>query len=228
MNQPGELTINFIHKSLLSWFKIAGRKFPWRETRNPYKILIAEKLLQQTSTRPTLIEAYNGLTKRYPVVGDLAGADIEDILHFVQPLGFHYRAAELVKLAKTIQDKHCGSIPADIDQLMKLPGVGDYIARAILCFGFGEDVPIVDTNVARILYRLFNFPGKMPANPARKKSLIKLAGWLIPKGEAREFNLAVLDLGALVCKSHRPKCFDCPLSSICKSAFRMGENNDRT
>lgn len=216
MNQFDESIPGIIRASLLSWYKIAGRGFPWRETRNPYKILVAEKLLQQTLTRPTLVEAYTQLTERYPVISDLASAEIENVLQFVQPLGLHYRAAELVNLAKVIEEKYSGVIPADINKLMNLPGIGDYTARAILCFGFDEDVPIADTNVARILYRVFDLPGKMPTNPARKKNLIDLAGLLIPSGKAREFNFSLLDLGALICKSQLPICSECPISSVCK------------
>jgi len=97
---------------------------------------------------------------------------------------------------------------------MDLPGIGDYSARATLCFAFGQQVPIVDTNVARILYRLFSIPGKFPSNPARKRPLISLALNLMPEGIARYFNFAMLDLGSLVCKSGKPDCLSCPLLSM--------------
>jgi A/G-specific adenine glycosylase len=99
--------------------------------------------------------------------------------------------------------------------LIALPGVGDYSARAVLSFAFGEDVPIVDTNVARFLYRLCGLPGPMPANPARKRSLIELAGELVPAGRAKEFNLAILDLCAQICRPKNPLCTDCPVNLYC-------------
>lgn len=215
MNEPDELLIFNIQEGLFAWFEVSGRSFPWRETKDPYKILIAEKLLQKTSVRPYLVEAYIEIIGKYPTINDLAEAKVEDVLNLVKPLGLHYRAKELINLAQVIQIEHCGIIPRDIESLLRLPGVGDYTARALLCFGFGEDVPIVDTNVARILHRLFDLPGKLSSNPARKKSLIEMAGRLIPQEGARDFNFAVLDLGALLCISTNPLCGDCPLSSFC-------------
>ena len=204
-----------IQTRILSWFHDHGRQFPWRQARDPYAILLAEKLLQQTSVRQDLLDAYRALLDRYPTPEELAVANVAQIRPVIQPLGFHYRAEELVALAKSIVQKHAGRIPQDLKSLLALPGVGDYTARAVLCFAFGEDVPIVDTNVARILYRLFGLPGPMPANPARKGALIELAQSLIPAGRSRDFNFAVLDLGALVCKPTSPVCAKCPLAPLC-------------
>ena len=108
-----------------------------------------------------------------------------------------------------------GVIPSELNQLMELPGIGDYMSRALLCFAFGKDTPIVDTNVARILYRLFDIKGEFPQNPARKRDLLETANRLVPDGKSREFNLAMLDLGALICQSRKPKCGTCPLSTNC-------------
>ncbi len=215
MNEPDELLISNIQEGLIAWFEVSGRSFPWRETKDPYNILIAEKLLQQTSVRPYLVEVYIEIISRYPTINDLAVAEVADVLNLIQPLGLYYRASELVGLAQAIQEEHNGIIPQDIEHLLRLPGIGDYTARALLCFAFSEDVPIVDTNVARILHRLFDLPEKLSSNPARKKSLIEMAGRLIPKNGARDFNFAVLDLGALLCTSMNPICYDCPLSSLC-------------
>jgi len=216
MSDLAEPDVLEIQTRLLDWFRISGRQFPWRRTCDPYAVLLAEKLLQQTSVRESLVQAYNDLLTAYPTPAALAEADWNDIRVTIHPLGLHYRAQELVELAREISEKHGGCIPQDLKSLLALPGVGDYIARAELCFAFGQDVPIVDTNVARILYRLFGLPGPMPANPARKRSLIELAGSLLPTGQSREFNLAMLDLGALICKVPAPECNLCPLSSICE------------
>ena len=215
MHDVKDLKLQGIQAGLLDWFRDYGRAFPWRQTRNPYKILLAEKLLQQTSVRQDLVEAYQDLVTTYPTFRELAEADVDNILSKIQSLGLHYRAQEIVTLAKEICHRHNGEIPQDFKSLMALPGVGDYTARAVLCFAFGQDVPVVDTNVARILYRLFGLPGVMPANPARKRSLIELAGTLMQKDKARELNLAIIDLGALVCKSSRPYCTECPLQKLC-------------
>ena len=216
MSDLSKLYVLKIQTCLLDWFRLSGRQFPWRQTHDPYAMLLAEKLLQQTVVREGVVRAYNNLLAAYPTPAALVEADVENIRAMIQPLGLYYRAQELVALAREISEKYDGHVPQDFKSLMALPGVGDYIARAVLCFAFGQDVPIVDTNVARILYRLFRLPGPIPANPARKRSLIDLAASLLPDGQSREFNLAILDFGALVCKPHAPECDLCPLSSICE------------
>ena len=226
MNGPYGHSIKQIQQDLLSWFEISGRSFPWRNTNDPYKILVAEKLLQQTSVRPDPIKAYEDLIGRYPTNKHLAAANVEVLHKFIQSLGLHYRATELVKLAQVIQERHSGVIPSDLEHLMQLPGVGDYISRALLCFAFCIDVPVVDTNVARILYRLFGIQGKFPQNPSRNKILLNLAASMIPNGMSRNFNLALLDLGALVCQSKEPICGDCPLLSTCMYGKKNGEDRN--
>ena len=217
-----------IQTRLLDWFRVSGRQFPWRQTCDPYAVLLAEKLLQQTSVRESLVQAYNDLLTAYPTPAALAEADWDDIRVTIHPLGLHYRAQELVVLAQEISEKHSGRVPHSLKSLLALPGVGDYTARAILCFALGQDVPVVDTNVARVLYRLFGLPGKMPANPARKRRLIDLAGYLIPKGKARQLNWAVIDLGALICKASKPRCRECPIQQLCAYHKLGGKLNDST
>ncbi len=207
--------IGAIQEALLKWFSAFGRKFPWRASNEPFDVLIAEKLLQQTSVREETIRIYDDLRSLFPSAKSLSEANIDQIREMILPLGLHYRARELVDLAQEISEKYNGIIPDDLATLLSLKGVGDYTARAILCFAFGKDVAVVDTNVARILYRVFGLPGKMPANPARKRSLIKLAGQLIPEGKSCTFNWAMIDLGALVCKASNPLCEQCPLQTFC-------------
>jgi A/G-specific adenine glycosylase len=214
-----------IQSRLLKWFRVSGRQFPWRQTRDPYAILLAEKLLQQTAVRESVVQAYHDLLASYPTPAALAQADLDNIRPMIQPLGLHYRSQELVTLAEAIAERHGGYIPKDLKSLLALPGVGDYTARAILCFALGQDVPVVDTNIARILYRLFGLPGPIPANPARKQSLIDLAGSLVPKGEARQLNWAMIDLGALICKVSKPHCGACPLQQLC-TYYKQGGSFD--
>ena len=204
-----------IQNRLLRWFEDHRRRFPWRETSDPYAILVAEKLLQQTSANERVVSAYRGILSQYPMVGALAQAKPEDIEPVIAPLGFRYRATELPKLARIIVAQHDGKMPDDLDQLLSLPGVGDYIARTVLCFAYGRDVPIVDTNVARFLYRMFGLPGRLPSNPARNRRLIHQAANLVPPKNARNFNLAILDLCAKVCTSSNPDCEGCPLRRLC-------------
>lgn len=208
--------------NLLSWFEQARRDFPWRTQSDPYAILIAEKLLQQTAARGVLVEAYEQFLKRYPTPQRLAAASLPDLEEIVRPLGLAYRAKELHAMAQELVARHNGQVPRNLEDLLTLTGVGDYCARAVLSFAFGADVAIVDTNVARFLYRLYGIRGALPANPARKKSLIKLARALVPAGRSKEFNLAILDLCAQICRGTEPICSDCPVQAYCAYGTKGG------
>lgn len=204
-----------LQERLLDWFERKGRNFPWRSQSSPYAVLIAEKLLQQTAAIDKLAEAYNRIVNTYPTPGLLAGADISTLEDIIQPLGLRYRAKELRDMANELIARHNGEVPRDLKKLIGLSGIGDYAARAVLSLAFGEDIPVVDTNVARFLYRMFGLQGPLPSNPARKRTLTELAGGLIPKGRAREFNLALLDLCAKICKPNKPQCLECPVQMHC-------------
>lgn len=201
--------------ALLAWYERHRRRFPWRRKSDPYAILIAEKLLQQTAARAVVVQAYQQLLKEYPSPRRLAKARILDLEEIIRPLGFLYRARELQALGQELVAQHRGKVPRTLQELLALPGVGDYAARAVLSFAYGEDVPIVDTNVARFLYRIYGIEGRMPSNPARKKSLLELAATLVPFGRSKEWNLAVLDLCAAICTPSKPKCSLCPLQEYC-------------
>lgn len=200
---------------LLSWFEQSHRDFPWRLQSDPYAILIAEKLLQQTAARSVVVQAYQRLLYLYPTSQHLSEASVADLEEIVRPLGFNYRAKELRAMALELVTHFGGEVPRNLKDLLALSGVGDYAARAVLSFAFGEDVPVVDTNVARFLYRLYGLQGSLPTNPARKKSLIDMAGTLIPTGRSKEFNLAILDLCAQICRPTNPLCLDCPVQAYC-------------
>jgi len=127
----------------------------------------------------------------------------------------HYRAQEITKLAAAIETRYQGKLPKDYKELLSLPGVGEYAARAVLSFAYEENIAIIDTNVARFLFRVFGIDLPMPANPARKKFLIELATSVLPKRRSRDFNLAVLDLCAAICKPQHPVCIKCPINQVC-------------
>jgi A/G-specific adenine glycosylase len=204
-----------LQERLLAWFEHEGRSFPWRSQSSPYAVLVAEKLLQQTAAIDKLVEVYNRIVNTYPNPKLLADADVSTLEDIIQPLGLGYRAKELHDMANELVLRHNGEVPRDLKKLLGLPGIGDYAARAVLSLAFGEDMPVVDTNIARFLYRMFGLEGSLPSNPARKKDLTKLAGRLIPKGRAREFNLALLDLCAKICKPSKPECLECPVQMYC-------------
>jgi len=207
--------VETIQASLLSWFQENRRSFPWRRTNDPYKILIAEKLLQQTAATSQVVATYRKIVKEYPTPNALGKARASKLRRMIAPLGFTYRADELGKLAQKIVNRHKGKVPSELRDLLDLPGVGDYAARAVLSFAYGKDVPIVDTNVARFLYRIFDLTEHFPANPARDKKLINIAADLIPKGKSKDFNLAILDLCASICTARSPNCFACPVQKDC-------------
>jgi A/G-specific adenine glycosylase len=206
---------------LLIWSGKNSRRFPWRSKSGAYRILVAEKLLQQTAVRDSVVRAYLELTACYPNAASLANADIQKLTEIIKPLGFAYRAKELKTLGQALVVNHKGRVPRDLDSLLSLPGVGDYAARAVLSFAFGRDVPVVDTNVARFLHRFFGLRGRLPSNPARNKKLLRIAAGLVPTGRSREFNYAVLDLCANICTSRNPKCQICPLQDRCVVGSRL-------
>lgn len=215
MIEPNYETVRYFQVNLLKWYSLYGRNLPWRKTKDPYQILVAEKLLQQTAVRPGLINSYNAIINQYPNINSLANANIKTLSRDMQSLGLHYRSEELLILAQIIRSKHKSEVPRKFDQLMDLPGIGDYITRAILCFAYGKSIPVVDTNVARILFRVFGIKEKSPTNPARNNSLTQLAGTLVPEENVRNYNFALLDLGALICRSRNPICNECPVQEVC-------------
>jgi DNA (cytosine-5)-methyltransferase 1 len=204
-----------IQKNLLKWFKHSQRSFPWRKTRSAYRILIAEKLLQQTAATDNVVNAYRTLIASYPTVESLSEAKPAHLRKIIGKLGFTYRAVELPKLAQQIVAVHSGRIPKTLYKLLTLPGVGDYTARAIMTFAHEQDIPIVDTNIARLIYRIYGIRQRIPSNPARNKQLIAMANNLIPAGKSRDFNLAALDLCAAICTPREPKCGRCPIQNQC-------------
>lgn len=212
---PNNANKQSFQQSLLAWFEQEGRDFPWRFNADPYAVLVAEKLLQQSLARDILVDAYNKILEHYPDPQRLSQASIPDIEEIIRHIGFVYRAKELVTMARELQERHNGRVPPDFKQLMALTGVGDYAARAVLSFAFAEDVAVVDTNVARFLFRLYGLPGALPANPARKRYLVELASSLVPEGRSKDYNLAILDLCAKICKPYNPLCPMCPVRDYC-------------
>jgi A/G-specific adenine glycosylase len=201
--------------ALLRWYRLNGRRLPWRETRDPYRILISEFLLQQT--RVAAVQPYyNDWLRRFPDFESVARASESDVLRSWEGLGYYSRARNLRAAAKTITKKYRGHLPQGADKLYALPGIGRYTANAIASFAFDQSVPVVDANVTRVLARLFNF--RKPIDTAAgRKAIWEKAALLLPKQRAREYNSALMDLGALVCVAHRPKCDCCPIRRFCRA-----------
>lgn len=211
MAVPGESREDRFRRKAIEFYESQGRKFPWRLSRDPYVVLVSEILLQKTTSKQVL-EIFNQFFERYPTVIDLARASPRELEALIGRLGLRKRAGYLVQLAKSIVEKFGGSIPRDAHALMSLKGVGRYTANAVLSFAYGECVPVVDTNVARVLRRFFCIESKKPAYA--DKDLWRLAERVMPKEKCREFNYGLLDIGNLYCKP-TPECNSCPLSADC-------------
>lgn len=207
--------IEKLQRFLLRWFENHQRIFPWRQTRDPFRVLVAEKLLQQTAATGAVVDAYRRIIGRYPNWNALATASRRELREIVAPLGLAYRAGELIKLARAIIRHHNGTVPQCFQALLALPGVGHYAARATLSFAFDKPIAVVDTNVARFLVRFFGLKRHPSSNPARDRRLQQIADALIPAKRSRDFNLAILDLCAANCKARQPKCASCPIRAGC-------------
>jgi A/G-specific adenine glycosylase len=205
--------VDYLQRALVDFYKREGRRFPWREVKDPYVVLVSELLLQKT-TSSQVLKVFDEFFRRWPSAVDLAVANLNDIKKVIGKLGLIKRAKFLKGIALEIVETYGGEVPYD-ESLTKLKGVGMYTANAVRCFAFGERVPIVDANVARTLRRYFGLRGKKPAYA--DKSLWRLADAILPKESYREFNYGLLDLSAKYCRQ-KPLCADCPLKIHCNYA----------
>jgi A/G-specific adenine glycosylase len=197
---------------LSRWFARHGRELPWRQTRDPYAILVSEFMLQQTQVG-TVIPYYRKWLRRFPDFAALAAASEYEVLHAWQGLGYYARARNLRATAQTIMEKYGGRFPESLRAIRGLPGVGRYTANAVATFAFNRSVPIVEANTARVLARLFNSRTPIDTSHGRE-TLWQLASELLPKRGAAIHNSALMDLGALVCGA-RPDCGVCPVRDFC-------------
>lgn len=197
---------------LLKWFKKYGRTYPWRKNTKPYRVLMAEIMLQRTKADQVL-PVYKAFIKKFPDSASLAKAPPEEIDKVFSQLGLMWRAEKVKKLASVLASDYKGQIPNVREKLLSLPGVGEYVADAILCFAYGKDVAVVDANVCRVIGRIFGL--KTRGEARRDSKFRKAAQQLIPSGKAKEFNWAIIDLAAMICTPRNPKCKICPLSYVC-------------
>ncbi len=154
-------------RTLVSWFQERGRALPWRQTHDPYLVLVSELMLQQTQVQ-TVLGYFQRWIRRYPTMQSLAAAPLPEVLCSWQGLGYYQRAQKLHQCAKTLVSKYEGSFPQDVDALQKLPGIGQYTAGAIASFAFDKPVPIVDANIARVLSRLFDFSEPIDSSEGKR------------------------------------------------------------
>jgi A/G-specific adenine glycosylase len=206
-------------RSILRWYRRHGRALPWRQTRQPYRILLSEIMLQQTQVQ-RVSEAYGQFLRRFPTLRALASASLRDVVIAWRGMGYNNRAVRLHALARRVVEAG-GQLPRTLQELQALPGVGRYTAHALLAFAFRQPVPVVDINVRRVLSRVF---WKMRSVDAlQPESVIwKLAETLLPRERAFDWNQAVMDLGAMICTARSPRCLACPVAAVCRSRPVMG------
>jgi A/G-specific adenine glycosylase len=202
-----------IRNKLLPWFEDNRRSMPWRNNRTPYRVWISELMLQQT--RVDQVEPYfRRFMKRFPSLKSLAAASQEDVLKIWEGLGYYSRARNLHRAARIIASEHRGRFPNTKEQMLSLPGIGSYTAAAIGSLAFNLDLAVLDGNVIRVLTRLFAYTSD-PRSAATGKELQQLADRLLVKGNAGNYNEAMMELGALICLPRNPRCDACPLTRVC-------------
>lgn len=211
--------IHAIRAALLTFFDTSARPLPWRRTRDPYAVWISEVMSQQTRVE-TVIPYYDRWLERFPDIAALAAAAEDDVLKAWEGLGYYSRARNLHAAARLLRERHCGALPDSYDALRALPGVGDYTAGAVSSIAFGGRHAAVDGNVRRVLSRLLDHPAPPP------RLLRDVAGRLVPTDRPGDFNQALMELGATICRPRAPRCSRCPVASHC-AARTAGTQEER-
>jgi A/G-specific adenine glycosylase len=198
---------------LLTWYRRHGRDLPWRKTDDPYHILVSEIMLQQTQVDRVLPKYAEWLAK-YPSLHALAAAPEQEVAKTWFPLGYNIRPKRLQSIARESVARYGGQLPSDEETLRSFKGIGAYTAGAIRSFAFRERAAILDTNVARVLFRMFVGTGD-PKGHAMTRHLWSVSEALVPIRHVFDFNQALMDLGATVCVARNPKCLVCPMAKGC-------------
>jgi A/G-specific adenine glycosylase len=207
-------------RRLLTWYAANGRDLPWRKTDDPYHILVSEVMLQQTQV-DRVLPKYHEWLEKYPSLEALAAARVRDVTKTWRPLGYNIRPRRLHTIARESVTRYGGQLPADEETLLSFKGIGAYTAGAIRSFAFRQRAAILDTNVARVLFRVFVGSGD-PRAHAMRRHLWAVSAALVPRKEVFDFNQALMDLGATVCVARKPKCPVCPMTKMCVSAVELG------
>lgn len=212
-----------MQQKLLEWFDKNQRPLPWRAHYRPYEVWVSEIMLQQTQM-DTVLPYFERWMKAFPTLGSLAEAEEKKVLKLWEGLGYYSRARNIHRSAKEIFEKHRGVFPSRFESILSLKGIGRYSAGAIASIAFNQERPIVDGNVFRVLSRVYAI--RKPIDVEKNKALFwELQEKLIPKGQARYFNQALMELGALVCTTQDPACALCPIRHFCK-AGKKGNPED--
>jgi A/G-specific adenine glycosylase len=211
-------------RRLLAWYRRHGRDLPWRRTDDPYHILVSEIMLQQTQVDRVLPKYAEWLGK-FPSLHALAEAPEGEVTAAWYPLGYNIRPRRLQTIAREAVARYGGRLPEDEETLRSFKGIGAYTAGAIRSFAFRQRAAILDTNVARVLFRVFVGRGDAKSH-AMKRHLWAVSGVLVPQRDAFDFNQALMDLGAMVCVARNPRCLVCPMASACRSSQAAGRRRE--
>src|SRR5437667_876183 len=212
---PKQPARRIFRRKLLEWYDRNGRSLPWRDTSDPYHILVSEIMLQQTQV-DRVLPKYHEWLEKFPSFEALAAAPEDDVTGAWYPLGYNIRPRRLQAIAREAVASYGGKLPADESTLLSFKGIGAYTAGAIRSFAFRERAAILDTNVARVLFRVFVGEGD-PKNHAMKRHLWRLSETLVPVRHVFDFNQALMDFGAMVCVARNPKCLICPMAKSCRA-----------
>ena len=211
-------------RRLLAWYRAHGRDLPWRRTDDPYHILVSEVMLQQTQV-DRVLPKYHEWLRKYPSLAALASADQDDVSETWRPLGYNVRPRRLHAIARESVARYGGRLPSDEETLLSFKGIGAYTAGAIRSFAFRQRAAILDTNVARVIFRIFVAQGDIKAH-AMRRQLWALSETLVPRKHVFDFNQALMDFGATVCVARKPKCGVCPMTKMCRSFSDLSSSGD--
>jgi len=216
--QPDPKRRQWFRRRLLAWYARHGRDLPWRETRDPYRVLVSEIMLQQTQV-DRVLPKYHEWLERYPTFEALAAADDREVVRTWYPLGYNIRPRRLQAIARESVARFDGTLPDDEPTLRSFKGIGAYTAGAVRSFAFGKRAAILDTNVARVLYRVFVARGDARSH-AMKRHLWSLSEAVLPHRHVYDFNQALMDFGATLCAARKPLCPVCPMQAGCRTFAR--------
>jgi A/G-specific adenine glycosylase len=202
-------------RRLLGWYARHRRDLPWRRTRDPYRVLVSEIMLQQTQVE-RVIPKYHEFLRRYPTFSRLARARPAEVRRSWYPLGYNIRPVNLQGIARETMARYAGRLPDNAAALRRMRGIGRYTAGAVLAFAYGHDAAIVDTNVRRVLGRVFLGPKRLK-RLSGQKVVWALAESLLPPGRVYDYNQALMDFGAIWCTARTPRCRPCPMKGFCAS-----------
>jgi A/G-specific adenine glycosylase len=216
---------NYFWSKVIKWYHINKRDFPWRNTDDSFHVMIAEFLLQQTNVRK-VVPVYKRIISNYSTPQELSRADIEELKEIISPLGLLYRAERLINSSKIIVDNFSGQMPSTKKELKSLTGVGDYIADAVLCYGFNKDTVPIDTNIIRLFSRFYNLKSENKRKRTDKKLMEKIEN-KYDISNYREANFAALDFSSDICTARNPQCRNCCLNKKCSYYIDRSEIDEQ-